>query len=115
MQESSSAELRSFEKFFTVLLKNIQNPVKLSARLFSADLLSTHILQAICTLEEPAQQTVKLLDTIKIQISLDPDIFYKIVNELEKDNAFTMKYLCAKLRSTCGECDNVCLSTSTDQ
>ena len=59
------------------------------------------------------QQRTELLDAVERQISLDPQIFYKFVDELEKDSP--MQHLCDKLRSTCGECDNVCLSTSTDQ
>ena len=109
MQEYSSAELRSFEQYYTVLLKNIRNPVKLSKGLFSANLLSRYMLQAIGFLEKPQQfQIVKLLDTVKIQISLDPDVFYKFVDVLEKGSS--MQHLCDELRSTCGECDNVCLS-----
>ena len=113
MQEYSSTELRSFKKYYTDLLENIHNPVKLSRKLFSANLLSHYMVQAIFSLKKPVQQVVKLLDTIEIQISLDPHKFYKFVNELEKDRP--MQHLCDKLRSTCGECDNVCLSTSTDQ
>ena len=89
------------------------NPAELSERLFSADLLSRYMLQAIRSLKNPVQQMVKLLDTVEIQISLDPLKFVTFVNELEKDR--TMQHLCDKLRSTCGECDNVCQSTSTDQ
>ena len=54
-----------------------------------------------------------LLDAIETMISMDPHNFYKFVGELEKDSP--MQHLCDKLRSTCGECDNVCQSTSTDQ
>ena len=54
-----------------------------------------------------------LLDSVEGQIKMDPQNFYKFVDELEKDSP--MQHLCDKLRSTCGECDNVCLSTSTDQ
>ena len=54
-----------------------------------------------------------LLDSVEGQIKMNPQKFYKFVDELEKDSP--MQHLCDKLRSTCGECDNVCLSTSTDQ
>ena len=45
--------------------------------------------------------------------SADPHSFYKFVDKLEKDSP--MQHFCEKPRSTCGECDNVCQSTSTDQ
>ena len=112
MQEYSSAELRSFEKYYTVMLKHIRNPVKLSKRLFYANLLSKYMVQVIRSLEKPQQIVKQLLDTVKIQISLDPDVFYKFVEVLEKSSS--MQQLCDKLRSTCGECDNVCLSISCD-
>ena len=113
MQKYSSAELRSFKKYYTDLLENIHHPVKLSKKLFSANLLSIYMLRAIRSLKKPVQQTVKLLDTVEIQIGLDPCKFDCFVDELEKDSP--MQHLCDKLRSTCGECDNVCLSTSTAQ
>ena len=113
MQEYSSAELRSFKKYYTDLLMYICNSVELSSRLFFADLLSHYMIQVIWSLEEPIQQTVKLLDTVEIQISLNPQNFHKFVDVLAKDRP--MQHLCDKLRSTCGECDNVCQSTSTDQ
>ena len=115
IQGYSSAELRSFKKHYTDLLKNIRNPVELSRRLFSADLLSRYMLQTIHSLENPVQQAIKLLDTVEMQISMDPLKFNTFVDELKKDSAYPMHHLCDKLISTCGECDNVCLITSTDQ
>ena len=53
-----------------------------------------------------------LIDAIQASIQLEPQNFYKFLEELEKDSS--LKELCGKLRSTCGKCDNVCLSTSTD-
>ena len=113
IQEYSSAELRSFKMHYTDLLMNIHNLAELSERLFAADLLSFYMIQAICSLKKPVQRLVKLLDTVEIQISLDPLKFDTFVKELRKDRP--MQHLCDKLRSTCGECDNVCLSTLTDQ
>ena len=48
-----------------------------------------------------------LLVAIETTIRLDPQKFSKFVEALEKDSS--MQHLCGKLRSTCGECDNVCL------
>ena len=59
------------------------------------------------------QKAVELLNATEAVIKINPQIFYKFVDELEKDSP--MQHLCDKLRSTCGECDNVCQSTSTDQ
>ena len=74
------------------------------------------MIQAVFSLKKPVQQTVKLLDTVEMQISLDPHKFYKFMNELEKDSADPMQNLCHKLRSTCGEyVHDVRLSTTTDQ
>ena len=114
MQKYSSAELRSFKNHYIDLLKDIKNLNELSGRLFSAGLLSHYILEVIRSLQEP-QQIVKLLDTVEIQISLDPLMFYKFVDKLEEYSP--TQHLSDKLRSTCGKCDNVhvCLSTSTDQ
>ena len=94
---------------------NIRNPTELSNRLFSADLLSFYMITAIRSLKKPVQQVIvrKLLDTVEMQIIIDPLKFDTFVSELRKDRP--MQHLCDKLRSTCGECDNVCLSTSTDQ
>ena len=113
IQGCSSVELRSFKEHYTVLLMSICNPVELSRSLFSTNLLSHYMLQAIHSLKKPVQQIVKLLDTVEIQISLDPCKFNKFVDVLEEDRS--LQHLCDELRSTCGECDNVCLSTSTDQ
>ena len=94
---------------------DIRNPAELSRRLFSADLLSYYMIKALCSSKKPVQQIIvwKLLDIVEIQISMDPLKFNTFVTELRKDRP--MQHLCDKLRSTCGECDNVCLSASTDQ
>ena len=104
--------MRAFQKHFADLFEGIQEPVSLSLRLFSAGLLHRDTRRTICSLERPVQQRTELLDAVERQISLDPQNFYKFVDELEKDSP--MQHFCDKLRSTCGECDNVCLSTSTD-
>ena len=72
------------------------------------------MLQDILSLEQDKVEL--LLDNVKKQISMDPLKFNTFVNVLRKakDRQRTTKFLCDKLRSTCGECDNVCLSTSTD-
>ena len=98
---------------FADLFEGIQEPISLSARLFSAGLLHIETKRTICSSERPPQQRNELLDAVERQIIVNPQIFYKFVDELEKDSP--MQHLCSKLRSTCGECDNVCLSTSTDQ
>ena len=116
IQWCSSAELRSFKEHYTDLLMNIHDPAELLKRLFSADLLSYHMIKALRSLKKPGEQikVQKLLDIVEIQISIDPLKFDTFVTELRKDSQ-PMQHLCDKLRSTCGECDNVCLSTSTDQ
>ena len=106
-------EYRVFKKYFADLSECIQNPATLAGRLYSADLLSRDTKRTIYLLERPAQQITELLDAVEGQIRLDPQNFYKFVDVLEKDRP--MQHLCDKLRSTCGECDNVCQSTSTDQ
>ena len=107
--------MRTFQEHFADLFEGIHEPVSLSLRLFSAGLLHRDTRRTICSLEKPVQQRTELLDAVERQISLDPQIFYKFVDELEKDSP--MQHLCDKLRSSCtrGECDNVCLSTSSDQ
>ena len=105
MVVQESEELRTFHKHFADLFEGIQGPITLSLRLFSAGLLHRNTRRTICSLERPTQQRTELLDAVERQISLNPQIFYKFVNELEKDSP--MQHLCEKLRSTCGECDNV--------
>ena len=108
-----SAEYRSFKKHFEDLFRSIQEPIALSMRLFNAGLLHTETRISICSLEQmPSLQRSKLLDAVEGQIIVDPQSFYKFVNELEKDRP--MQHLCDKLRFTCGKCDNVCLSIVTD-
>ena len=104
LQESASeVECRVFKKYFADLSECIQSPTTLAGRLYSADLLSRDTRRTICSLERPGQQTTELLDAVEGQISMDPQNFYKFVDELEKDRP--MQHLCDKLRSTCGECD----------
>ena len=105
--------MRTFREHFADLFEGIQEPESLSVRLFSAGLLHRDTRRAICSLESPVKQRTKLLEALERQISLDPQKFYKFVDELKKDKP--MQHFCDKLRSTCGECDNACLSTSTDQ
>ena len=113
VQEHQSAEYQSFQKHFADLSDSIQSPTSLATRLYSANLLSRDTRRSIYSLQMLTQQMETLLDSVEGQIKMDPQNFYKFVDELEKDSP--MQHLCDKLRSTCGECDNVCLSTSTDQ
>ena len=92
------------------LFNTINKPTALAVRLFSAGLLSSHARHQIFATE---RKMSNLIDAIQASIQLEPQNFYVIVNELDKDSS--LKELCGKLRSTCGEYDNVCLSTSTDQ
>ena len=114
VQETESAEYRSIHDHFADLFESIQNPTTLSARLYSAGLLSRETRKRICsrTLVD-TDKVCELLDATETTIRLDPSNYHKFVEALEKDSS--MQHLCGKLRSTCGECDNVCLSTSTDQ
>ena len=111
-----SAEYRSFQRHYADLYKSIGDPAytSLAAELYSAGLLSRETRKRICsrTLEDSEKVSV-LLDATETTIQLDPSNYRKFVEALEKDSS--MQHLCGKLRSTCGECDNVCLSTSTDQ
>ena len=115
VQETESAEYCSFQDHFADLFESIQNPTTLSARLYSAGLLSRETRDKIFTrgVLVDSEKVSVLLVAIDTTIRLDPQKFSKFVEALEKDSS--MQHLCGKLRSTCGECDNVCLSTSTDQ
>ena len=95
------------------MLEDIRNPVPLAARLYSAGLLSRHTRDKINELTLREQKVTELLVATETTIRLDPSNYHKFVEALEKDSS--MQHLCGKLRSTCGEYDNVCLSTSTDQ
>ena len=110
-QALTSKEYRSFKKHFADLSDGIQNPTSLANRMFSADLLSRYTRRRISELPLTEQKVSTLLDVTETMISLDPQNFYKFVDELEKDSP--MQHLCDKLRSTCGERDNhhKCLST----
>ena len=114
VQESESAEYRAFQRHFADLFKSIGDPTSLAAELYSAGLLSRETRKRIYsrTLVE-SDKVCELLDATETAIRLDPSNYHKFVEALEKDSS--MQHLCGKLRSTCGECDNVCLSTSTDQ
>ena len=113
VQEIESAEYRSFQRHYANLLENVGNPTTLAARLYSAGLLSRHARDKINDLTLREQKLTELLIATETTIRLDPSNYHKFVEALEKDSS--MQHLCGKLRSTCGECDNVCLSTSTDQ
>ena len=113
VQETESAEYRSFRSHYAGLLEAIGNPTTLAARLYSAGLLSRETKRKIYELSLTEQKVTELLDATEITIRLDLGNFHKFVEALEKDSS--MQLLCAKLWATCGECDNVCLSTSTDQ
>ena len=113
VQETESAECRSFQRHYADLLETIGNPTPLAARLYSAGLLSRHTRDKINELTLREQKVTELLVATETTIRLDPSNYPQFVEALEKDSS--MQHLCGKLRSTCGECDNVCLSTSTDQ
>ena len=85
-------------------------------RLFLARLISRDVRKKI---SEPVTFTElrkmsELLNATKAMIRVNSHNFYKFVGMLEKTST-PLQHLCDKLRSTCGECDNVCQSTSTDQ
>ena len=82
----------------------------LSVRLFSARLISRDVRKKISELALTEQKVSELLNATEAMIRVNPQKFYKFVDVLEKDSA--LQDLCDKLRSTCGECDNVCQSTS---
>ena len=114
-ETGESAEYRSFRDHFADLFKSIGDPTSLAAELYSAGLLSLDTRNKIFS-------TGIFVDSVKVSfllvateatIRLDPSNYHKFVEALEKDSS--MQHLCGKLRSTCGECDSVCLSTSTDQ
>ena len=113
VQETESAEYRSFQRHYADLLEDIRSPTTLAARLYSDGLLSRHARDKINELTLREQKVTELLVATETAIRLDPSNYHKFVEALEKDSS--MQHLCGKLRSTCGECDNVCLSTSTDQ
>ena len=108
-----SAEYLSFKIHEAALLEHIKNPTPLSKHLHSAGLLTSETKKNIRNLILRQQKVCELLDATETEIRLDPSNYHKFVEALEKDSS--MQHLCGKLRSTCGECDNVCLSTSTDQ
>ena len=107
--QAQSAEYHSFKLHYADLFDMIRNPIPLSMRLSSAKLLSRDSKRK--KVPQTEQQVTELLDAVQTSIQLDPQNFYKFLNELEKDSS--MQHLSGKLRATCGECDNVCLSTST--
>ena len=110
-ETGESAEYRSFRDHFDDLLESIQNPTTLSDRLFTAGLLSRETRKRICSRSLVDTEKVSvLLDATETTIRLHPSNYHKFVKALEKDSS--MQHLCGKLRSTCGECDNVCLSIS---
>ena len=115
VQETESAEYRSFRDHFADLFESIQNPTTLSVRLYSAGLLSLEIRNKILSrgVLVDSEKVSVLLVAIETAIHQNSSNYHKFVEALEKDSS--MQHLCGKLRSTCGECDNVCLSTSTDQ
>ena len=112
VQESESAEYRAFQRHYADLFKSIGDTTSLAAELYSAGLLSRETRKRIYsrTLVESDKMTCELLDATETAIRQDPSNYHKFVEALEKDSS--MQHLCGKLRSTCGECDNVCLSKS---
>ena len=115
VQETESAEHRSFQRQYADLYRSIGDPSSLAAELYSAGQLSPDTKNKIFSrgVLLDSDKVALLLVEIDTRIRLDPSNYHKFVEALEKDSS--MKNLSDKLRSTCGECDNVCLSTSTDQ
>ena len=103
-----SAEYRSFRSHYAVLFESISsNPstTTLAARLLSvsAGLLSRDTRKKIAGRGlTDSEKVSEILDTIETSINLEPQNFQKFVVELEKDSS--LRELCSKLRSTCGEC-----------
>ena len=110
---TESAEYLTFQEYYAELLKSIGDPTSLAAELYSAGLLSRETRINISDLTLRQQKVSVLLDATETAIRLNPSNYHKFVEALEKDSS--MQHLCGKLRSKCGECDNVCMSTSTDQ
>ena len=103
-------ESSSLKTHFTDLVYGIGNPVQLCARLYSIGMISRDTKSAIFTLNEE-KQVIRLLESVMDHVEVDSHWFYKFVDVLEKDHGANR--LCDRLRSTCGECDNVCLSIYT--
>ena len=73
----------------------IQNPAILSARLFSAFLISPDVRKRISELTLTEQKVSELLNATEAMIRVNPQNFDKFVDELEKDRP--MQHLCDKL------------------
>ena len=101
VQETKSAEYRSFKSHYADLFNGIQNPVSLSASLYAVDLLPRDTKRRINELALTEQKVSELLDAMETAIRLDPMNFHKFVKAMEKDSS--MQHLCDKLRFTCGE------------
>ena len=98
-----SAEYRSFQSHYAGLFESISNPTTLAARLFSAGLLSRDTRKKIAGRGlTDSEKVSEILDAIETAIKLEPQNLQKFVVELEKDTS--LRELCSKLRSTCGEC-----------
>ena len=113
-----NAGVRAFRTHYNDLLEAFTNPstpAKLSAE--SAAQLSDETRKKILGLKRTKQSGSELLDEIEISLRLNVRKFFSFVENLRKENADIplIQQLCHNLRSTRGECDNVCLSTSTDQ
>ena len=107
MEESRevSAEYRSFQCHYAGLFESISNPTTLAARLFSAGLLSRDTRKKIAGRGlADSEKVSEILDAIETTIKLEPRNFSNFVKELEKDS--TLRELCSKLKSTCGEDSN---------
>ena len=101
VQETKSAEYRSFKRHYADLFNGIQNPVSLSASLYAVDLLSRDTKRRINELPLTEQKVSELLDAVETAIRVNPVNFHEFLGVLGKDSS--MKYLCDKLRSVCGE------------
>ena len=113
-----NAGVRAFRTHRSDLLEAFTNPstpANLSAE--TAAQLSDETRKKILGLKRTKQNVSELLEEIEISLRLDIRKFFMFVENLRKENADNplVQQLCHNLRSARGECDTVCLGTSTDQ
>ena len=87
-------------------------PAKLSVESSQAARFSDEMRKKILGLKQTNQNVPELLEEIEISLRLDHTKFLRFVENLRKENAnnTSVQELCDNLRSTFGECDNVCPS-----
>ena len=81
----------------------------LAVGLYSAGLLPVEARKKICngSSVDCGKAVTELLDEVETTIRVDPNNFYKFMEELEKDSR--MKPLCETLRSKCGKTSSSCI------